>query len=156
MKFLSLFLALTLLSVPAFAEESDLQSKKATEDIVIQTQTQSLPFKVELALTKQEQNKGLQMRNSLEDNAGMLFMFKTPGTPKFWMKDTFISLDMIYIDQTGTIVGIHPKAIPLDKTPIDAPAECSAVLEIAGGAAQKLGISTGDTVIHRFFKKVTK
>lgn len=145
LKYLSTFLALAFLSVPAFAEP-----------LIIQTQTQSIPYDVELALTLKEQRKGLQMRNSLKDNTGMLFMFKEPGRPKFWMKDTLIPLDMVYIDETGTIVGIHPRAVPLDKTPIDAPADCTGVLEIAGGSAEKLGISTGDKVIHKFFKKVEK
>lgn len=164
-KYFLLSLTALLISQPAHAADKtifDMADKKPVkilkiEKLVIETKSgQSIPYDVEIALTKEEQKDGLMNRDTLAPQSGMLFLFDKVGRPQFWMKDTNFSLDLIYIGTDGTITGIHPMAIAYDSTPIKAPADCIAVLEIAGKSAQKLGISVGDKVNHRFFKKDAK
>ena len=126
------------------------------EPLQIQTSTQTVAFDVEVANTPEIRQTGLMNRNSLPQNTGMLFVFEEITSPQFWMKDTKIKLDMVYIGEDGLVKGIHENAIPFDKTPIPSPAPVLAVLEIAGGSAKTLGISKGDKVIHQIFEKDLK
>lgn len=136
-----------LLSVPAMAEPLQFQTQAG----------QTIPFDVEIAKTPAEQARGLMNRDSLKPQTGMLFVFDPPTKPLFWMKDTKIRLDMIYISENGIVTGIHENAIPFDETPITPPPiKSRGVLEITGGASKKLGISKGDKVIHTIFKKEVK
>lgn len=139
--------ALMLLSAPAIAEPLQFETKAG----------QSIPFDVEIAKTDAEQKKGLMNRDTLAPKTGMLFVFDPPSQPVFWMKDTKIRLDMIYIDENGIVTGINENATPFSETPIFPPdAKSKAVLEINGGSAEKLGIAVGDKVIHTIFKKEVK
>ena len=140
-----LFLFFSLYALPVFAET-----------ISINTSRQTIPLTVEIADTDEERMQGLQGRTSLDKNAGMLFIFETVNKPQFWMKDTPIPLDMIFISDGGVIMGIHENAIPNSLTPIPAPSPILAVLEIAGGTAKSLGISKGHTVNYKVFQKDTK
>lgn len=108
-------------------------------------------FYVELALTKAEQAKGLMYRTTLAKNAGMLFYFGAEKPVSFWMKNTLIPLDIIYIKLDGTIHHIHENAIPKDETPLPSNGNVGAVLEINGGLSKKLGIKPGDKIKHQFF-----
>lgn len=142
-----LFATLLLLSGPALAEPLQFQTQSG----------KTIPFEVEIAKTSEEQQKGLQNHDSLKPQTGMLFVFDPPTKPLFWMKNTKIRLDMIYISENGTVTGIHENAIPFDETPISPPAiKSKGVLEITGGDSRKLGISKGDKVIHTIFKKDAK
>ncbi len=109
-------------------------------------------FNVELALTPQDQAKGLMHRTSLAEDAGMLFYFDMPREQSFWMKNTLISLDLIFITQEGVIHHIHKNAIPKDETPLPSKGVVVSVLEINGGLSDKLKIKAGDKVKHSFFK----
>lgn len=118
---------------------------------------QTIPFEVEIARTEEDQNRGLMNRDSLPPGTGMLFIFDPPSKPIFWMKDTKIKLDMIYINEDGIVIHIHENAVPFDKTLIYPPKiKSKAVLEIGGGLSKKLGISKGDKVIHTIFAKEVK
>ncbi|MFC1474554.1 DUF192 domain-containing protein [bacterium] len=101
----------------------------------------------ELALTPQEQARGLQNRTSLGENDGMLFVFEAPKTASFWMKDTLIPLDMMFITENGGIVDINENAQPGDLTPFVSSAPVKYVLEVNGGWCTRNGVATGDTVI---------
>ena len=103
-------------------------------------------FTVELAQTSMEQARGMMFRTELADNAGMVFPFPEPRMASFWMKNTVISLDLIFIRPDGTIARIAAEAVPYSLEPIDSGEPVSAVLEIAGGRAAELGISEGDKV----------
>lgn len=138
----AILISLFFVPLPSFAEP-----------LQIKTSTQTLVFDVEIADTDETQAYGLMNRDKLAPNSGMLFIFDVLSWPKFWMKDTKISLDMIYIGEDGVIGGIHENAIPYDETPIRPPAAALAVLEIAGGSSKTLGIARGDKVIHQFFEK---
>lgn len=106
-------------------------------------------YTLELALTPEDQAQGLMFRESLRDRTGMLFLFKTAGVHKFWMKNTMISLDMIWMDGAGKVLFVSANTPPCRADPCanygpDAPA--SSVLEIAGGMAAKEKIAAGSVL----------
>jgi len=105
-------------------------------------------FNVEVAETRQQQERGLMLRNSLPSGAGMLFVYERPQSVAFWMKNTLIPLDIIFIRPDGTIAGIKQRAVPLDETKMESGEPVSAVLEINGGEAERLGIRPGDRVLR--------
>jgi uncharacterized membrane protein (UPF0127 family) len=104
---------------------------------------------VEVADTADTQTRGLMYRQKLEPDHGMIFLFEDERSHSFWMKNTQISLDMIFIGRSGDIVGIHPNAEPLSLAPIDVGKPSRAVLEVAGGYAAAHGIAAGDRVTYR-------
>lgn len=108
-------------------------------------------FSVEVARTREEQDKGLMFRRELPDGQGMLFDFTTEQTVAFWMENTYISLDIIFINGDGRIRRIAENAEPLSKTTIPSDGPVRAVLEVIGGTARKLGIKEGDRVVHPIF-----
>ncbi len=107
-------------------------------------------FTVEIAVTPAARARGLMGRRSLAENHGMLFVFPRPGTVAFWMKNTPLPLDMIFISDDGTIRRIHENARPFDLTPIPAGPDVLLVLELAGGTARRAGIAEGDVVRSPF------
>lgn len=110
-------------------------------------------FQVEIAATPAEQARGLMRRKSLAPDRGMLFIYKRPQTVAYWMKNTLIPLDIIYIAPNGRVLSIVRNARPLDETPLPSGGLVLGVLEIAGGRAAELGILPGDRVLHRIFPK---
>ncbi len=108
-------------------------------------------FSVEVADDRAERAKGLMFRESMAANAGMLFVYPAPKQVGFWMKNTLIPLDMLFLDQTGTVKRIHEMAIPQDTTPIMGGQDIMAVLEINGGLAKSLGITEGSEMRHPAF-----
>ncbi len=101
-------------------------------------------FSVELARTPEEHSRGLMFRESMPRMAGMLFVYPREAPVSFWMRNTLIPLDMIFADDTGTIVRVHANAVPRDETPIPSGEPVLTVLEINGGLAARLGIDAGD------------
>ena len=101
-------------------------------------------FQAELALTPPEQAQGLMYRQELGADRGMLFVFSQPTSTSFWMKNTLISLDMLFIGTDKKIVSIVERAAPQTTTPRSAEGPFQYVLEIEGGRAQALGIQAGD------------
>jgi uncharacterized membrane protein (UPF0127 family) len=111
-------------------------------------------YEVELALTPDEQARGLMFRESLRDRAGMLFVFaQNPPIPHhFWMKNTMIPLDMVWLDSDGNVLFVNPHTPPCKADPCpmygpDIPAPL--VLEIAGGLAEKEGVKVGSRIAIR-------
>ena len=103
-------------------------------------------FTVEVARTPQEQQRGLMMRESLAPDRGMIFPYDPPQPVAFWMKDTLIPLDMIFIRADGTIANIAENTVPLSLDSVPSAGAVAAVLEIAGGRSAELNIKAGDTV----------
>jgi uncharacterized membrane protein (UPF0127 family) len=87
-------------------------------------------------------------RPSMPASAGMLFLYDAPQRATFWMKNTLIPLDMIFLDETGTVTRVHANAVPLDETTIDGGPGVVAVLEINGGLAAAIGITEGSQLRH--------
>ena len=104
---------------------------------------------VEVADTADAHARGLMYRPKLEENHGMVFLFDTERPHSFWMKNTQIPLDMIFIAGNGTIVGIHQNAEPFSLKPIDVGKPSRVVLEVVGGWAAAHGIAPGDRVTYR-------
>ena len=110
-------------------------------------------FNIEVADTPEARAQGLMFRESLAKSAGMLFVYPEPQQVAFWMRNTLIPLDMIFIDARGVVQRVHSNAIPHDETPIPGGTEILAVLEINGGLARKLKITPGSQVRHPAFEK---
>jgi len=109
----------------------------------------SVAFTVELADTPESRAQGLMHRPSMPRFSGMLFVFDPPpGRAMFWMENTLIPLDMLFMDEAGRVTRIHHNAVPLDRTAIDGGDEVLFVLEINGGMAQRLGITEGTEMRH--------
>lgn len=108
----------------------------------------SARFTVEVADDPAEQAQGLMNRTELAMAAGMYFVNERPRRTSFWMRNTLIPLDMLFIDASGVVQHIHSNAIPLDETPIHGGNGILTVLEINGGLAARLGIEVGTQVRH--------
>lgn len=106
---------------------------------------------VEIADTPEERNQGLMFRETLAPSAGMLFVYDAPQPATFWMKNTLIPLDMVFVGADGVVRHVHHNAIPGDLTTIDGGRDVLAVLEINGGLARRYGITPGTEMRHPTF-----
>jgi uncharacterized membrane protein (UPF0127 family) len=109
-------------------------------------------FSVEIADSDPAREKGLMFRKNLPDGQGMLFDFQREQEVSFWMKNTYIPLDMIFIQGNGRISHIVENAKPLSTALIPSDGPVLAVLEVSGGTAHRLGIRTGDRVAFPIFR----
>ena len=112
----------------------------------IHSHTGTHHFTVEVARTEDEQAQGLMYRSALGVDEGMIFPFRTPRPATFWMRNTLIPLDMIFIRADGTIARVAANAVPLSEATIASGEPVAAVLEIKGGRAAELGITENDRV----------
>jgi len=112
--------------------------------LVIHTAKGAHRFDVEVARTKAEQEQGLMFRKALDADKGMLFPMEPPRTASFWMKNTIIPLDMLFIHTDGRIAFIGANVAPYSREPVSAGVPVMAVLELRGGRAAELGIKEGD------------
>ncbi|WP_210264978.1 DUF192 domain-containing protein [Bradyrhizobium archetypum] len=110
-------------------------------------------FSVEMATTEEEKQTGLMYRKELPDGKGMLFDFSPEQQISMWMKNTYISLDMIFIRADGRILRIAENTEPLSTRIISSGGPARGVLEVIAGTAQKYGIQPGDRVAHPLFNK---
>jgi uncharacterized membrane protein (UPF0127 family) len=108
-------------------------------------------FSVEMATTQQEKQTGLMYRKELADRKGMLFDFDPEQEVSMWMKNTYVSLDMIFIRADGSILRIAERTKPLSTSIISSDGPARAVLEVVAGTAQKYGIHPGDRIEHPLF-----
>ena len=111
-------------------------------------------FNVSLALTPEEQSKGLMFVNHLDDDRGMLFVFDKDGIYPFWMKNTLIPLDIIWIDSNNKVVFMSKDAQPCKLTcdPINPEEQARYVLEINADISDKIGLAVGDNVTIEYTK----
>jgi len=103
-------------------------------------------FNVWVAATPSSTTRGLMFVRSLEPDRGMIFLFDEPHYASFWMRNTYVSLDMFFVDEDGRIVNIAERTTPLTITPIVSDAPVTTVLELVAGTAARLGIRAGDRV----------
>ena len=108
-------------------------------------------FDVEVADDAESRATGLMHRESLPRWSGMLFVYPEPRRVGFWMKNTLIPLDMIFVDATGTVTFVHTNAQPHDESPVIGPDDTRAVLEVNGGVSARLGIAPGSEIRHPAF-----
>ena len=110
-------------------------------------------FFVEVADDDAERERGLMFRKSMAPDRGMLFDFHTPREVAFWMRNTLIPLDIIYIKADGTVLSIARNTTPLSEAPIPSGGPTLGVLELAGGRSAEIGLMPGDRIEHRIFKR---
>ena len=122
------------------------------ERLTIDTAQGPVQFTVEIADTEEERARGLMFRNSLADDRGMLFDFNPPEPVSFWMRNTIVSLDIIFIGTDGRILNIADHTTPYSEEGIPSAGVVRGVLEIRAGRAEELGIRPGDRVRHRIFQ----
>jgi uncharacterized protein len=153
MRLTPLMLALTLMLSPALAScaagDDGVTRAPSGLEVIALTISQSGTthrFQVEVARTSAEQAQGLMERTTLAPDHGMLFPFPAPKFAAFWMRNTLIPLDMIFIRADGSIDRIAENTIPQSETPVASGGEVAAVLELSGGTAQRLGIDESATV----------
>jgi uncharacterized membrane protein (UPF0127 family) len=125
---------------------ADSGSKAATARVIIHSHAAPVVFEVELALDEPSQEQGLMFRKVVPPDTGMLFVFPTESPHVFWMKNTLVPLDMLFLSSARKIVAILENAEPLTLTPRDPHASARYVLEIAGGTSFARGIKVGDQV----------
>ncbi len=136
-------------ALPAAAGD-DIAFARDTVDVVT-ADNLSWTFHVDLAVTPAQRTRGLMFRKAMDDDEGMLFLFARQAPRSFWMKNTYLALDIIFLDRHGVIVSIAADAQPLDETRIPSGAPAAGVLEVRAGTSRRLGLEVGDRVIHRAF-----
>lgn len=144
---LLLTLLLGLALAPQLSRAAELQS------LEIATKSGVRMFSVEMATTDEERAKGLMYRKELPDGRGMLFDFTPEQTISMWMKNTYISLDMIFIGGDGRVIRIAENTETESTKIISSGGPAKAVFEVIAGTARKYGIAPGDQVVHPLFKK---
>jgi uncharacterized membrane protein (UPF0127 family) len=125
-----------------------LAACSSDDRLVAHTATGDYSFTVEVVDTPAARNKGLMFRQSLAKDAGMLFDFKQEQQTAFWMQNTFIPLDMVFIAADGEVRTIHVNAKPHDTTSIPSGVPVQFVLEIPGGRSVEIGLKPGDRIEH--------
>ncbi len=138
------FLVLLALPSPGWAQ--------ALERVEIITRGGVHVFEVEMAVTPEQRSTGLMYRKELPHGRGMLFDFESEAPVAMWMKNTYVSLDMIFIRADGRIARIAENTKPLSEAIVPSGAPVRAVLEVVAGTTRRLGIAPGDRVAHRIFR----
>lgn len=133
--------AVLLAAVPMAAQADDAA-------LTLHTATGDYAFKVEVVDNDATRAQGLMYRTELASDAGMLFDFKQERQTSFWMKNTLIPLDMVFVGADGVVKNIHVNAKPLDLTGIGSQVPVQFVLEIPGGRSEEIGLKIGDRMDH--------
>jgi hypothetical protein len=142
---------LTFLGISSFAFSQGLLTFEKSKLKIITSRGENI-FDVELAVTERQQSQGLMFRRSMAANAGMLFDYGALKQIQMWMKNTYIPLDMIFIDSNGKVTNIVERTIPESLIIISSRGRARAVLELNSGTASRLGIKEGDRVVHSIFR----
>lgn len=150
----SLALATAVLAVPvaaatATASTAVAQSGLATRALVIETAIGKHRYTVEVAATPQQQETGMMYRRSMPADHGMIFPFAAPQVLTFWMENTWLPLDLVFIASDGKVVSIAADAKPMSRDIISSGAPASAVLELNAGEAKRIGLRPGDRVRYK-------
>ncbi len=120
-------------------------------EVTVVSSTGEHTFHVDIADDAAEQRRGLMYRREMAADAGMLFLYDEEEPLSYWMRNTYIPLDIIYIDQTGRIVSIARDTTPLSERSIPSAGPAIAVLEVNAGISDEFGFVDGDQVRHPFF-----
>ena len=123
-----------------------------SELLIITSNGSKHNFLVEVARTEEEKKIGLMFRRTLAKNAGMLFLYKREALRLMWMKNTFIPLDILFIDKKGVIKRVVKRTIPHSLATISSRQSVLAVLELRGGITSSLEIKKGDRIEHPAFE----
>ena len=149
MKALAVLLALLAFPAALAAQDGIFE----TGDLWIDSGGTRHHFTVEIADTQQKRSLGLMFREDVPADTGMLFDFEKPRDVAMWMKNTYVPLDMLFIDEAGTILNIATDTTPLSLDPVRSAGPALGVLELRAGTTVRLGIEAGDMVEHPLFGK---
>ena len=125
---------------------SDIYAGKLSNIKVFNSDGDYVSYEVEIVTSPEEQERGLMFRDKLKKKEGMLFIFDSPKKASFWMKNTLISLDLIYIKKSGLIDSIHQELEPMSLKRIKSKSKVKAVLEIPGGDSRLYGINNNSFI----------
>ncbi|WND01923.1 DUF192 domain-containing protein [Temperatibacter marinus] len=139
-----LFFALSLLCINSFFVQA--QEKESYFPLTVKTAEKEVTFQVRLALDRETRAQGLMYVKEMPDTEGMLFIYPNESKRSFWMRNTYISLDIIYIKRNGRIDSIQKNVPTLNDDSRPSEGKVMSVLEIKGGLSDKLGIKVGDTI----------
>jgi uncharacterized membrane protein (UPF0127 family) len=154
MQCMALFVMLVVLAI---AGGQDQAIAKMREDrLTLVTSSGEHIVNIEIADTEQDKALGLMFRTSLPQNRGMLFPYRDPHEVTMWMKNTYISLDMVFIRADGVVHRIEAYTEPRSETIIPSNGPVVAVLELIGGEAARLGLKPGDQVVYPTFKRAKR
>jgi uncharacterized protein len=148
------FLAVIVSCLIALATLSPLRAQEPAklEPVSIITEQTAHLFTAEIADTDELRSRGLMFRHVLPNDRAMLFDFENPRPAAMWMKNTYISLDMLFVREDGTIAAIAENTEPLSLQTISVNEPVRGVIELAAGTAKRLGIQRDDKVYHRIFR----
>ncbi len=151
----AIFAALFLLGHLAIAISgaAPLRAEMRKDILKLITASGEHTFTVEVTETAEQKARGLMFRRSLADDAGMLFPYTPPQEATMWMRNTYISLDMVFIRKDGIVHRIEAGTEPFSEAVIASNGDVAAVLELKAGVAAKVQLKPGDKVIHRLFGK---
>ena len=145
---LLLFLGLALLVGGAGTGQAEMR-----KDVLrVITASGEHQFRIEVAISGEDKARGLMFRRSLADDAGMLFPYEPPQEATMWMRNTYISLDMVFIRADGVVHRIELGTEPFSEAVIASNGNVLAVLELKAGIASRIGLTAGDRVVHSLFK----
>ena len=119
--------------------------------VTVLTGSGPVGYVVEIADDPRERATGLMFRTEMPRDVGMLFIFDDPSPRSFWMKNTVLPLDIVFIDRAGRVLNIAERTTPFSEAPIPSDGDALAVLEVNAGEAARRGISPGDQVLHPAF-----
>ena len=128
------------------------QGQLSRQTLSVLTSAGTVAIDIEVADTPEQKAKGLMFRRSMPERAGMLFPYDRVEEITMWMRNTYIPLDMVFIRKDGVIHRIEEMTQPLSEEIVASKGGVTAVLELNGGAARRLGIKPGDRVVHPAFK----
>lgn len=138
---------------PAAVAATALPKPGPMDTLQLVTATGVHTFTVEIAADDAARAEGLMFRQSMADDHGMLFDFKREQPAAFWMKNTYISLDMVFIRANGTVVNIAENTVPMSEASVPSQAPVRFVLEVNAGITRKLGLKPGDHVVHQLIRR---
>ena len=148
------FAIFTALIITQFAVSSSSFAQPAPIELVtVATQKGAFKFRTEIANTPMNLQRGLMFRHKLPQDRAMLFDWGRDQVANMWMKNTIISLDMIFISRGGTVVGFKTNTTPKSLEVISSRTPVAAVLEVVAGTAERIGLKRGDLVTHPMFNR---
>jgi uncharacterized membrane protein (UPF0127 family) len=133
------------------SQASEEMVRLPVEQVIVTTDRGDIAFATEIATSDETRARGLMFRRSMGEREAMLFHWPGPRVVSMWMRNTYISLDMLFVTADGTVVHVQANTVPQSLEVLSAGREVSAVMEIVAGTAAKLGITPGSRLKHRFF-----
>jgi uncharacterized membrane protein (UPF0127 family) len=145
----SVLFSLLFLAGPSQASEEVV--RLPVEQVIVTTDRGDMAFATEIATTDETRSRGLMFRRSMGEREAMLFHWPTPRLVSMWMRNTYLSLDMLFVAADGLVVHVQANTVPQSLDVLSAGREVTGVMELVAGTAAKLGIRPGSRLKHRFF-----